>query len=366
MKYKVRVGVIGWIDPAGPWPMPTGANSSAVTEQLFKNAPTANSWITKSYMGLMATTNNPPSPKLDFHKYRATKDFRTMAWANLEFDDQAGVGPIHARYVGSEAQSLIVDAGYTPPVNVNKVGAMAMLVTMLTSREKLNREINEKTGKARDFENEVRRFVGIKPQPTGAPIQLPYGPLGNKNTLQHIQDKHWYQGELSPVSGLHRDKQHNNSVFPPIPAGERLIVNGVMRFRAGPHTDGVGIGDAQSDYHVPWVWAELLLTSLGGGRVRLRGASSIFPTVAWYLDDHQVSPRHHQVGDGSLPLPYGFVAPEAMRIWPVLSAGAPRGVSEPSRAHEAQYLNHRRPVTSLRWTCPGGPCVDFQATLKHS
>ena len=366
MKHKVRIGVIGWIDPSGPWPMPAGNENWQIAGQAGLGHPGANWWIIKSYLGLMATTNSTPPPWLpNFHAYQAKKDFRAMVWANLEFDDAPGSGPVHAAYVGSEPQSRIVDPGYTPPVNFSRVGAMGMLAKTLIKREEANDKVNVVVDAGRDIRDNCRRFFGLPPQPRGGPVELPYGPLGGPHTLENIESRHAYRGEISPVSAIHRDKMHNNSVFPALPPGERLIANAVMRFRAGPHTDRVGMTDATSEYHVPWVWAEFLLTSLGGGRVRLRGASSIFPTVAWYLNDVQVAKPHQQVGDLSLPQPFGVVDPFALRIYPVLSAGAPKTMPEPPASLDVKFGEHRTPITSMPWTCPGKPWVDVDKTL-HS
>jgi hypothetical protein len=49
-------------------------------------------------------------------------------------------------------------------------------------------------------------------------------------------------------------RRHPNSALNP-PPGERLLVNGLIRFRAGKHTDDVGVAIG-SPYHMPCVWNE--------------------------------------------------------------------------------------------------------------
>ena len=303
MKHRVKVGVIGWIDPGGPWPLPTGGGLEATALQGLEGHPARNWWLIKSYIGLMATTNTPPPPSLpDVRAYRSKKDFRPLVWVDLEFDDAAArSGPVHATYVGSKSQSCIVDPGYPPPVDVSKVGALAVLKEALTKREEANDKVNKDVAAAYAIRDRARQFLGLQPKPDGKPVELPYGPLGDKDTLANLKDPKTYPGERSPLSAVHLDRLHQNSVFPAVPHGERLIADGLIRFRAGTHTDGVGMSDAHAQFHVPWVWAEFLLTSLGNGRVRLRGAGSIFPTIAWYLDDQQAAPPHKQVGDSSWP-----------------------------------------------------------------
>ncbi len=335
--------------------------------QGLKGHPGRNWWLIKSYMGLMATTNAPPpAGPLDFAGYRVKKDFRTLVWVDLQFDDAPGAGPVHASFVGSQSQSCIVDPGYTPPVDFNKVGALTLLKDALIVREAENAKANQDLDAAYEIRDLARRYLNLPPQPRGKPVELPYGPLGNKDTLANLQDRTSHAGEKSPLSAVHLDRMHPQSMFPTLPPGERLIADGLIRFRAGEHTDDVGMKDAGAHFHVPWVWAEFLLTSLGGGRVRLRGAGSIFPTMAWYLDDRQVAAPHRQVGDSSWPQPFGAADPRVLKIWPVLSSGAPKAMGEPPAKGDAAAGHGKAPVTSLPWTCPGGPWVDVQLTLKPS
>ena len=146
-----------------------------------------------------------------------------------------------------------------------------------------------------------------------------------------------------------------------------MIANGLIRFRAGPHTDEVGLSDANAQYHVPWVWAEFLLTSVGHGQVRCRGASSQFPTVAWYLNDRQVGRPHPQTTDASFRFDWmNDIDVGTLRVWPVLQAGAPRTMPEPTLASDAAFKGQVRPVTALPYTCPGAAYLDATAAASPS
>ncbi len=368
MKRRVKVGVVGWIDPGGPWPLPMGSSVTDTASQgLIKGHPSRYWWVVKSYLGLMATTNTPPPASLlDVQSYQSKHDFRALVWVDIQFDDAPGSGPVHATFVGSKAQSCIVDPGWTPPVDVNKVGALAVLKQLLIDRKAANDKLNQVRASEDEGLNDIRRMLGVEPKPNRPPEELPYGGLGNKDTLGHLQDQQAYAGERSPLSAVHVDRLHPNSVFANVPHGERLVASGLIRFRAGQHTNDVGLEDAGAQYHVPWVWAEFLLTSLGDGQVRLRGAGSIFPTIAWYLDDRQVAPPHRQVGDSNWPQPLGPTDPRVLKIWPVLSAGAPKTQNEPPLKGDRAPAHGVTPVTKLPWTCPGSPWIDVRTSLKRS
>ena len=338
MRYRIKVGVLGWIDKNGPWPILSGNGARALADQM-RSGPF--SWVVNTYMGLMATSNDPPSQNpLPFKTYRAKRDFRVMLWADLTFDDASGA----ASFAGPRAQSLIVDDGTTPPVDTAKVGAMQKLITSMEVGDALV--------------DEAERAAYHVRHPLGGGTPPAHPKTWWDQQLADMTDQTSQPAEHSPLSGVHMDRQHDNTVFPPLGAGERLIANGLHRFRAGPHTDSVGIKEAQSAYHVPWVWAEFLLTTTGGGRVRLRGASSIFPTVAFYLDDRQVAPIHRQATDTAFP-PMGLLDTKSMKIWPVLSAGAPASGPEPTLSSDNAYAGKKIRVTNLPWSCPGGPFVDI-------
>jgi hypothetical protein len=125
-------------------------------------------------------------------------------------------------------------------------------------------------------------------------------------------------------------------------AGETMLVNGLIKFRAGENTDRIGVHSVGCPFHVPWVWCEMALT-WNGSRFRLHGRGSIFPTHHWYLGGRRVA-SVEQVGDSSFPSfpatvwpPAHIPAPvprisiprpltinvNALQLYPVLSKGAP-------------------------------------------
>ena len=312
MSYEITVGVVGWIDPAGPWPIRAGNGWMSKFSQMKAGLQDNTNGVVRTYMGLMATTNKAPATTLDFPSYRKTKDFRAMVWAHLRYDEiTGGSGVTGVGYVGSEAASKIVDPGFTPPVDTAKVAAMGML------------------------------------------------PFWMETQKNHVADRTWYAAEASPLSDIVLGARHPNSVLQGRGRGEAVIANGLIRFRAGPHTNKVGLDDANSQFHVPWVWAEFLLTSIGKGNVRCRGASSMFPTVAWYVNDRQAARPHRQDTDTEFKFDFwtNKIDVNQLHIWPVLKSGAPRSMPEPSLNSDAAFSGSTTPVTSLPYTCPGGGYV---------
>ena len=114
----------------------------------------------------------------------------------------------------------------------------------------------------------------------------------------------------------------------------------MVKFRAGKHTDDVGVNTVGAPFHVPWVWCEVLAT-LAAGKIKLYGRSSVFPSHAWYLDGKRVA-KSNEIGDATFPkqrlIPRSMPRPIASGLWnapnplaidveslilyPVLSAGA--------------------------------------------
>ena len=83
-------------------------------------------------------------------------------------------------------------------------------------------------------------------------------------------------GRLHPSSSLTLKKEY------------RIIASGLIKFRAGDKTDKIGIEEAESPVHVPWVWPEFALVS-SGSSYRLLCNGSIFPSHAWYVDGLNVA-----------------------------------------------------------------------------
>jgi len=100
-------------------------------------------------------------------------------------------------------------------------------------------------------------------------------------------DPQFYPGESSRLSSMIIGKLHPCSTLNVVGA-EKVLVSAFIKFRAGRHTDEIGIKEANSPVHVPWVWCEYAMVA-SGGRVRLLGQGSRFPSHAWYVAGKQVA-----------------------------------------------------------------------------
>lgn len=95
-------------------------------------------------------------------------------------------------------------------------------------------------------------------------------------------DPNFYAGESSGLSGIVIGKLHTASTLS-VPSGHEVLASALIKFRAGAHTNSVGIKDAGSPYHVPWVWCEHALIKQDD-EIRLIANGSRFPSHAWYVD----------------------------------------------------------------------------------
>jgi hypothetical protein len=175
--------------------------------------------------------------------------------------------------------------------------------------------------------------------------------------------RHIYPGELRAGSQIY-SARHPNSVLPYY-GGETVLADGLIRFRAGAHTDGIGVRTAHSPFHVPWVWNEFALIFLNG-EYYLRVAASTFPTVRWYVNGQSVH-EQPEASDASFPgtfnlsisIPTGLriadIDVQRMNIYPVLATGAPtygaNGVVLPQSANVATP----GPASQNPYTAQGGP-----------
>jgi len=111
--------------------------------------------------------------------------------------------------------------------------------------------------------------------------------------LRHVapipDDPKFYPGDLSPLSGVSAKALHKSSSLT-VPRDHEVLVSAFIKFRAGKDTDNVGITEAKSPVHVPWVWCEYALVS-SGSKFRLLGQGSTFPSHAWYVNGTQVAKR---------------------------------------------------------------------------
>jgi hypothetical protein len=88
------------------------------------------------------------------------------------------------------------------------------------------------------------------------------------------------------VSGIVEGKLHSSSNLR-CPTGYSVLVSALIKFRAGPHTDAVGIDKTGSSWHVPWVWCEYAVVR-DQKRYKLLALGSSFPSHAWYVNGQQV------------------------------------------------------------------------------
>ncbi|MFM0200760.1 hypothetical protein PQR53_12895 [Paraburkholderia fungorum] len=159
-----------------------------------------------------------------------------------------------------------------------------------------------------------------------------------------------YPGEASSISLVNTRARHANTVLPPTPKNEVVCVNALIKFRAGSHTDGIGVSDEVGcRYHVPWVWCELLLT-YDKGMFKLLGCGSIFPTHYFYIEGTKVLAQE-EVADLSFPKSGALTINEsALNLYPVLSKGAPASGPQTSLAAETGLSG---PVRRHRYTADG-------------
>ncbi|WP_149536994.1 hypothetical protein [Siccirubricoccus phaeus] len=267
------ITAIGWIsatpNPFETQPLGLGfANGFLAPQEVLAYQP---QWILKTYLGLIATANAPPPRQLGpVRAFMARKDYRSLLAARVTVTQDARSGEPLRVSIGN----AVTDGGWTPPFDRNR----------------------------------------FPPTYLGALIGGPeFAPLNDPIT---------YPGEVSMLSGIYAGR-HPNGVLE-LPAGERLLANGLIRFRAGEHTDLVGLAIG-SPYHVPWVWNEFALT-WANGRFTLHGKAAAFPTTWWYVNGRMVQcqPR---LADTTIPTAgFGFplrVDTARLRVWPALSIGAP-------------------------------------------
>ena len=96
----------------------------------------------------------------------------------------------------------------------------------------------------------------------------------------------WHEGETSPFTSICVPGRHSASAID-MPANAEPLMNMMIKFRAGKETNDIGLSEAKSPYHVPWVWCETLLIRVGG-QVKLMGRGSQFPSHAWYVNGKRV------------------------------------------------------------------------------
>jgi hypothetical protein len=266
-------------------------------------------WLVKTYIGLVATANaRPPQQIGDFRTFQNGKDFRALIYCRCQLD----VDEATDRVTRFQVADALHDPGWTPPFRIRK------------------------------YPSTIASFDG------------------------DIYSNAYHQGEASRVSVVRTQARHANTTLASTPATEQILVNGLIKFRAGAHTDNIGINTVRAPFHVPWVWSEMLLT-YARRTLKLYGRGSIFPSHAWYLNGTQVK-KVNEIADDSFPLQaacisrpsYGFpmapsicvptnnIAVELTNIYRVLRVGAP------SNGPQAGDNDNAGAVDSHRYTAPAG------------
>jgi hypothetical protein len=235
-------------------------------------------WIPKTYLGLVATKNNmPPDTIKDFRQFEKQKDFRALMLCHIKFNVDS---------VGNVTKFEVVDAlhnpGFTPPFNVNNFPLPQL-------------------------DSEFRRLL----------------------------DNKWHPGEASPISLVYTERRHSNSSIGVIPENEKVLINGLIKFRAGKQTDDIGIKTVKCPFHVPWVWNEFLVT-LRNGRIKIYTKASIFPTHHWYVNGLKVVSQS-EISDSHFPKKSGdwtkrTIDETKLALFPVLKTGAPANIPQVAAA----------------------------------
>lgn len=217
------------------------ANRTAYWEATTRDA----SWMHRAAIGLELTANQKPPDALEgvdglwkdpktqyFREYRAM-----ITW----------------RWERGRGRKGELDPGWTPPVLGRE-----------QARDQLAQALNLGTKGKRG--GTIERVMGLIPE-----YYRKYSP-----------------GEKSPVvSRFVTGGAHPNSYLRKWIGGGRVLFNAVLKFRAGPATNAVGIQNARSPYHVPWVWCEHALV-MEGNRYRLYLAGSRFPSHTLYINGKTV------------------------------------------------------------------------------
>jgi len=101
-------------------------------------------------------------------------------------------------------------------------------------------------------------------------------------------DQKFYLGEASCISSIEVGKLHPSTTLVLPKREDRVLVSMLIKFRAGAHTNKMGIEKADSPVHVPWVWCESALI-MSNKKYILLGAGSQFPSHAWYINGKRIA-----------------------------------------------------------------------------
>jgi hypothetical protein len=156
-----------------------------------------------------------------------------------------------------------------------------------------------------------------------------------------------------PRTGSIVQGRHKSTTIDDVPADEVVLVNTLVKFRAGQRTDSVGVNVVKAAFHVPWVWCEMVVTYVGEGSFKIYGRGSIFPSHAWYFDGRQIA-TVPEIGDARFPILRGtrsLIEESHLKLFPVLSAGAR------ARAPQSVDIDASGRVESQLNTAPGGRAI---------
>jgi len=250
-------------------------------------------WLPQTYIGLYATKNPAPPATLDFSNYQKTKQFRAMTFAALEVE----TADDDSKVLSVTVTDSILDPGWTPPFD--------RTITLLTR------------------------------------VYVPEASMA---------DPAFYAGELGLGSAILPRIRHRNTTLTMTVAPDDVVASGLIFFRAGKHTDDIGVNTVKCPYHVPWVWCEWLVTHKAG-KFTMYGTGSAFPTHTFYAQGARFD-QQDEPTDARLPTSWRHpltIDTSTLRVYPVLTAGAP--ASGPQVADTTNGATG--PVTSVPYAVRG-------------
>jgi len=253
---RIKVGTVSWIHQ-----QLTPVKNLAQGKYLDPN------WVPQTYIGLYATRNRPPPGLIDFPRYRGSKQFRSMTYAELEVE----TADDDSKVTGVTVVDSILDPGWTPPFDRS--------ITLLTK------------------------------------VYVPD---------ESMADTAYYAGELGLASAVWPRGRHKNSTLTMPVAQDDLVASALIFFRAGKHTDDIGVNVVKCPYHVPWVWCEWLVT-FKAGRFTMYGTGSLFPTHTFYAQGKSFAQQDEPTDpefSSSWSHPF-TIDTSALRVYPALIKGAP-------------------------------------------
>ena len=139
-----------------------------------------------------------------------------------------------------------------------------------------------------------------------------------------MEDPDPHPGWLGKGSAVLPRKRHPNTTITAPILDANVVASGLILFRAGDHTDDIGIKTVGCPYHVPWVWCEWVLT-FDLGKFSVIGTGSVFPTHTFYAQGNTFGQQDEPTDAKftSAPLHPFTIDTSVLRVYPVLTTGAP-------------------------------------------